>query len=282
MRELLDSAKRGLAIMMGFTLLAGAVSADPHARMMRAVFKIEGKKKEGAGNEAAAAFALALPRSSDTPDETRVVLVTAAHFFDKIEGDRIELVGRRLRNDGGYEKTRHPIALESGGKRTWTRHADSQIDVAVVELDWPEDCDVLPVRLDRLATTASIATETTLRPGRAVFSPGYPFAIESSDAGFPILRSGHIASYPPPRGPDQKTFLVDMAIFAGFSGSPVYAIDEGATSEPLVLGMIYRQHELTSDFKGPFETRKVHYMLDLAIAVKAPIIRELVTAREEP
>jgi len=262
-----------LLVLAGAALLySGAAAADPHERMMRATFKIKGKKKSSTDEEAGAAFVVAWPAPSSTSASTRLALITAAHFFEKIEGEKIDLVGRRLRDDGTYEKELYPIPIRNGDTALWIRHPDPEVDAALIELDWPEGCDVVPVGLEQFATTESIESGA-YRPGREVFAPGYPFAIESSAAGFPVLRKGLIASYPPPRG-EERTFLVDAAIFAGFSGSPVYALDDEATADPIILGAIVRQHELTSDFQGPFETRKVHYMLDLAVVVKAAILRE--------
>jgi len=260
---------------------ASPVADDPNVRMMRATFRVAGKsKKVEGGDESAAAFVVALGGGSPTSPTRRVVLLTAGHFFNFIKGDTIKIVARRALGDGRYEKVLHPVAIRRKGKELWFRHPDKDIDAAAMVVDLPADLDVAPLEIAQLATTATFAS-AAFYPGREVFALGFPFAIESSKAGFPVLREGRIASFPPPRPPERRTFLVDLAMSHGMSGAPLYIVGGGggaptARARPLVLGMIVAQRELTSDFRGPFETRKVHYPLDLGVAIEATALRELV------
>ncbi len=273
------------ALLLLWLGLVGSVGADPHTRMMRATFKIAGDSRKTAGSEeAAAAFVVRLPGDAPSTGPMRLAAVTAAHFFDNVKSDHVHIVMRRS-DDGRHEQARHRVAIRKRGKALWVRHPDGEVDAAALVVDWPAEFDVAPLVIDQLATTDAL--RAAFRPGLPVFAPGYPFSIEGSPAGYPILRHGILASYPPPGRDDPPTFLVDMAMFQGYSGSPVYvarpatAKTAAGDPQPLVLGMITRQHELTSDFKGPFETRKVRYLLDLAVVLRAPALRDLIARLEK-
>ena len=55
-------------------------------------------------------------------------------------------------------------------------------------------------------------------PGEELTALGYPLGAESNSAGFAILRSGKIASYPLLPTEATQKFLFDFAIFPGNSG----------------------------------------------------------------
>ena len=67
--------------------------------------------------------------------------------------------------------------------------------------------------------------EYKINPGDEVRCLGYPLGAQSNEAGFPILRSGKIASYPLTPTIKTKTFLVDLRIFKGNSGGPVFVVE---------------------------------------------------------
>jgi len=266
------------------SLVAGAAFGDAHERMMKATFKIVGDSKKVEGSEeSAAAFAVALGNGRNGGPSRKIALVTAAHFFDNVEGDRIDLIGRRQYSGEEYERVTYPIALR-GETDVVVRHPDPNVDAAAILLDWPARFDVTPLTLEHFATSDTLSTAFNV--GRAVFALGYPFAIESSEGGFPILRNGYIASYPPPRRGNQRTFLLDLSMSQGYSGAPVYIPEfRGGKydySGPLLLGMIVGQHELTSEFNGPFEHRTVRYPLNLAIVVHGPALRKLIESLPQP
>lgn len=256
-----------------------AIQADPHTRMMQATFKIVGQSKKTDGaEEAAAAFAVALPDPATSP---RIALVTTAHFFDNIRGGRFKLIARRRLPGGRYEKADHPIAIADGSRGTGACRRDTEADLAVVAIARPHRLAIEPLPIETIATTEALAA-VRLHPGRRVFALGYPFAIEGNQAGFPVLRGGHIASFPlQPTGP-APTFLVDMAVSEGMSGAPVYVVvrsprsaDAKGRARPLVIGTIVRQHHQVTRFNGPFERREVLHPLNLAVARSSLAIRRL-------
>lgn len=65
-------------------------------------------------------------------------------------------------------------------------------------------------------------------PGLELKSLGYPLGNMSNDAGFPILRTGVIASYPLLPTAETKTFLFDFRVFKGNSGGSVYYSEAAA------------------------------------------------------
>jgi hypothetical protein len=283
-------------ILLVVSATAAAV-AEPHERMMKATFKVVGDSKKFADSkESVAAFAVALadneggrlgnpsaspPASPSAPPRNgrgrKLAFITAAHFFDNVEGDRIEIVARQHYYGEDYQRVPYPVMLRGGEREIPLRHPDPNVDAAAIILDWPDRFDVQPLTLEQFGTTETIAS--AVHPGRSIFSVGFPFAIESPESGFPVLRHGYVASYPPPRAA-QFTFLGDMSMSQGYSGAPVYVPEYRGGKydfdKPLLLGMVVGQHELTSEFKGPFETRTVRYPLDLAIIVQAAELRKLV------
>src|SRR5438876_10762205 len=106
----------------------------------------------------------------------------------------------------------------------------------------PDDADVAvmyvnlargrtdPHHLDQpVADDDDMLSEFEVNPGEELICLGYPFGAESNTGGFPILRSGRIASYPLLPTESTKTFLFDFSIFPGNSGGPVYLSSNNRT-----------------------------------------------------
>ena len=118
---------------------------------------------------------------------------------------------------------------------------DPTEDVAVFRLSLPTDLDAARLaRLDWLATD-EITRRINVDSGDLVFELGFPLGVASSGAGYPILRSGVLASYPVlPFG--GSPLLADIPVFEGASGGPVYVSgrrNEGRpTPHPWILGIV--------------------------------------------
>jgi hypothetical protein len=101
---------------------------------------------------------------------------------------------------------------------------------------------------------------------------------ESNAAGFPILRSGKIASYPIYPTKNQPTFLYDFEIFGGNSGGPVYMVEcnrsfKGSThigKVQFVAGLVSQQHLCATE------------RLALSVVVSAPLILETINMLPSP
>lgn len=84
---------------------------------------------------------------------------------------------------------------------------------------------VLPgdgISTERLADDAALVSYG-IHPGDEVTCDGFPFSAEGP-YGFPILRTGRIASYPIFPSAETKTFLLDFPVFPGNSGGPAYIV----------------------------------------------------------
>jgi hypothetical protein len=89
------------------------------------------------------------------------------------------------------------------------------------------------ISTDKLADDAALRSYG-IHPGDEVTCDGFPLA-EEGPSGFPILRTGRIASYPIFPSAETKTFLLDFPVFPGNSGGPAYIVYGVRTNE---LGLL--------------------------------------------
>ena len=134
-----------------------------------------------------------------------------------------------------------------------------------------------------------LATDETLKkyqihPGDNLAALGYPHRIEANEAGFPILRSGTIASYPLTPTRVNKTFLLSINSFEGDSGGPVYLVDSNrmiggkkqAEEVRLIVGLVTGQLFLDEEAKMIYGTTKMRHRMGLAIVVPATFVRQTI------
>src|SRR5205807_4449283 len=111
---------------------------------------------------------------------------------------------------------------------------------------------------------------------------GYPLGTESSDAGFAVLRSGRLASYPLLPTARTKTFLLDFMVFKGNSGGPVYMVESTRTYQHMthmgtinfIAGIVTEEKLFTEQFGGQYFAEAHQYQLGLAVVVHASLIKE--------
>jgi hypothetical protein len=192
--------------------------------LMESTFRIHGPKK---GNAAAISFGTAFLMGKPTPDNTKwyYVLITAAHVLDEIDGDVGVLTLRDKRGDGGYVQKFWNVKLRDKDKTLYVKHKDA--DVVALYVDMPDDLSV-PILPANLLATDEILKKFEIHPGDELLCLGFPLFV-SSEYGFPILRSGKIASYPVVPTTMNKSILFDFRVFEGNSGGPVYFVDRGRT-----------------------------------------------------
>ncbi|HEX2801611.1 MAG TPA: serine protease, partial [Phenylobacterium sp.] len=115
--------------------------------------------------------------------------------------------------------------------------------------------------------------------GDEMMALGFPRGLAANPAGFPILRSGRVASFPVAPARIFPTFLLDFAVFPGNSGGPVFISDQsyrrrGADrpSQDLefIAGLLTQEVELNSE------------RLEIGIVTHAQYIRETIARVSDP
>lgn len=248
--------------------------------LMQSTFKIEGPNSLGT------AFILGRPLAKD-PKSGAHVLITAAHVLETMQGDTATLWLRRPEEGGSWRRLAWPLRIRSAELQLWTKHPDA--DIAVMYIDLPAGLKIPLLPTTLLADDEGIST-IEIHPGDELFCLGYPFGAESNPAGFPILRSGKIASYPLLPTRETKMFLLDFPIFRGNSGGPVYFVG-GARADSrglqigvpqLIMGLVLEEKVLTETIEQLYERRERRYSLGLATIVHASLIREAINLLPPP
>jgi V8-like Glu-specific endopeptidase len=211
------------------------------------------------------------------PDgQPRIVLVTANHVFDKMPG-QVAHVGYRVANsDGSWTYTPQNLRIrDAQGHELWTHHPSR--DVAAIAITAPPAFAKAAIPEDYLASDDTFQ-KYEVGAGDELMALGFPRGLSANQAGFPILRSGRIASYPIAPAKIFPTFLMDFAVFPGNSGGPVFMSQEyrrrGAANEAqdaqFIAGLLTQEVELNSE------------RLEIGIVTQAKYIRETVDRVSDP
>jgi len=206
-----------------------------------------------------------------TPDgKPRTILITAAHVFDRMPTATARIGYRTQATDGSWRYDPKPLTIRDDGKAAkWTRHPSR--DVAAIVIQAPEEFAKAAIPLSWLAQDDTF-TQYALGPGDEMMALGFPRGLSANQAGFPILRSGRVASYPLAPSSVFPTFLLDFSVFPGNSGGPVFMAD-GARRRPgasesqevqFVAGILTQQVELSGE------------RLEIGIVTHARFVRETV------
>jgi V8-like Glu-specific endopeptidase len=211
--------------------------------------------------------------SDPTPDgRPRTILVTANHVFRKMPG-AIATIGFRVENaDGSWRYDPAPLKIRDGAKELWTHHPDR--DVAAIQIDAPLEFTKAAVPENWLATDDTF-NKYSVGPGDEMLALGFPQGLSANPAGFPILRSGRVASFPLGPSTAFPTFLLDFSVFPGNSGGPVYVSENGHGAAPaagpgFIAGMLTQQVELNSQ------------NLSIGIVTDARFVRETLSLMDNP
>jgi V8-like Glu-specific endopeptidase len=217
--------------------------------------------------------------SEVAPDgRPRTVLVTANHVFKQMPGQTAR-VGYRFQNpDGSWSYAPQPIKIrDPQGHELWTHHPSR--DVAAITITAPPEFAKAAIPEDYLAADDTF-TKYQVEAGDELMALGFPRGLAANQAGFPILRSGRIASYPVAPARIFPTFLLDFSVFPGNSGGPVFMHNEarrspGDASAPpqdveFIAGLLTQQVELNSE------------RLEIGIVTHAKFIRETLALIDNP
>lgn len=180
----------------------------------------EGRRKVGTG------FLLNAPKADG---RRRILLVTAEHVFRVMPNSTARIGWRISEPDGNwrYAPEDLPIRTEDGTP-LWTQHPTE--DVAVMEITAPEAFANAAIPVGWVSRDDTF-DQWRMGPGDELFALGYPHGLSANRAGFPILRSGRISSWPLTPVGHFKTFLLDFNVSSGNSGGPVFWVP-AATRRP--------------------------------------------------
>jgi len=237
---------------------------DVFEYLMRSTFKIQGENSFGT------AFVMGMPAPT-TSRAACYVLITATHVLKSIKSDHATIFLRKKVGEN-YEKYPYEFKIRDQGKPMWINHDD--VDVAAIMLPIPDDAE-FPLISTELLATDEMLHQYEVHPGDQLFVLGYPYGAEANEAGFPILRSGRIASFPLSPTSQYKTFLLDFEVFAGNSGGPVLFYSENRlindkvkyNKVQFIMGVV--SLELSKNEEVSSLTEKVVRKLKLSLAVIA-------------
>ena len=246
---------------------------DINTVLMRSTFRIEG------GGTLGTVFIMGAPDPS-VPGQAHFILITATHVLSGIPGDSAVLHLRRKRGHA-FERLLLQLPIRQKGQPLWVAHAE--VDVSVMRVQLPAEAD-LPLASTDLLATDEILMSLEIRPGDTLVALGFPYGAESNDAGFPILRSARISSYPILPTAATKLLLLDFPVFPGNSGGPVYLYAEnrvmrGATNigtSQCIVGVVSEERTLEERVVGIDQVTIKKHKLGLANVVHASFVRELV------
>lgn len=206
--------------------------------------------------------------SDPTPDgKPRTILITAAHVFDKMPSMSARIGYRIQGSEGVWRYDPESLTIRDGDHPLWTKHPTR--DVAAMVVEAPPEFAKAAIPLSYLAQDDTF-NRYNLGPGDEMMALGFPRGLSANPAGFPILRSGRVASYPLAPATSFPTFLMDFSVFPGNSGGPVF-MAEGARRRPgasesqevqFVAGLLTQQVELSGE------------RLEIGIVTHAKFIRE--------
>jgi len=285
MREIRPKLLSVLIALVAFTCAVSYAQekgpTELNTLLMESTFKIEGLGSLGT------AFVLGRPFPNE-PSKARYVLVTAAHVLEDIKGDTAVIHLRFRQGPSQWSRLPYPIQIRDGQHPLWLKHP--QADVAVMYIRVPKDV-AIPLRSVALLADDRMLAQFEIHPGDELKCLGYPFGAESSPAGFPILRSGKISSYPLIPTSDIKTFLFDFRIFSGNSGGPVYFVESNRTyggsthlgqTIQFIVGLVSQEQVLKQPIAEPYVKGERQYQLGLAQVVHASLIKQAIDLLPSP
>jgi V8-like Glu-specific endopeptidase len=156
-------------------------------------------------------------------------------------------------------------------KDAWTNHPDPDIDLCAMPIAEVQKLTVektnkepfyIPLNLDNLLSPSDIDELIGMEEVKMI---GYPNGLWDEINNMPLYRQGVLASNYKLDWNDMTVFIVDLSVFPGSSGSPIFLLDEkgyktkngtvlGATRFKLI-GIVYAVFQSTVD--GDIKTVKI-------------------------
>jgi len=256
-------------------VLVMAASPAPGAERDASLAALQATVRLHGGGHSGTGFLVAIPAEAATA--AHLLLVSAAHTFADIKGPEATAVCREADGKGGFRRREVMIPIAEGDRPLWVRHPEA--DVAVLSCTLPAGVDRTAFPLGRLATAADF-DGGRVRVGEPVRVACYPAQTEANAAGWPVLRTGAIASHPLSPAAALERFFTDYAHFGGDSGAAV-VLDDGGSG--LVIGVVVAMQRQTDRITSPYEEKTIHTPLGLAITVPSTLVRETIERwRQQP
>jgi V8-like Glu-specific endopeptidase len=206
----------------------------------------------------------------------RTILVTANHVLAKMPGKDARIGYRIANSDGSWSYAPQTVRIrDEAGHAKWTNHPSR--DVAAISITAPPEFAKAAIPLNWLAEDETFQANQ-VGAGDEMMALGFPRGLAANQAGFPILRSGRVASFPVAPAKAFPTFLLDFAVFPGNSGGPVFMAQAGrqrvggveAKDVQFIAGLLTQQVELNSE------------RLEIGIVTHAKFIRETIARLDNP
>ena len=179
-------------------LLAQAPSLPPAQKpleittaLMQSTFYLQGPSAETGKVTTGSGLVVGRPCGDSAPSRGAYTLVTAAHVLGQIVGDTLLIFVRLKQPDDTWQKTPHVVKIRDHGASRWVKHPGA--DVAALYVALPEGAAPQLLPSDFFANDRMLQ-QFEVHPGDEVLALGYPLGVAANESGFPLLRSGRIAS----------------------------------------------------------------------------------------
>ncbi len=154
-----------------------------------------------------------------------IFLVTNRHVFAGAT-ERGTTLHARFNRPMGAEPHVYTLQLqETAGLKSWVVHPQSDIDVAVLQLNpaklMADGLEYFFFEDDRHTFTRQQSIDVGMSEGDGVFVLGFPLGQAGDERNYAIVRQGIVARVQDWLKGDARTFMVDASIFPGNSGGPV-------------------------------------------------------------
>lgn len=252
---------------------------DLAVELIHATVQLEQQQTDGT-RTVGTGFLINAPGPDGTP---RTVLVTANHVFEKMPGAEARIGYRIANKDGSWQYAPKPVKIRDGeGRELWTHHPTR--DVAVMAIKAPAAFAKAAMPLNYLAGDETFS-RYQVKTGDEMMALGFPRGLSANGAGFPILRSGHVASYPLEPVKIFPTFLLDFSVFPGNSGGPVFVNHRPPAREGLIEVDAVEGDSQDNGFIAGLLTRHVEpnkERLEIGIVTHARYVRETIDLLSDP
>jgi hypothetical protein len=247
-------------------------SQDINTGLMNSTFEILGPSATHPGATTFGTIFIMGKPLKDDATKSYYVLTTAAHVLNEISGDEATLRLRKKNKEGTFDVVPSPIKIRQNGANLFK--VNPEADVAVMYVALKTEFDVSPIPIQLLADDAALE-QLQVHPGDELLCLRFPLAAELN--GFPVVRSGLLASYPVTPYKTVKNYFYNFHVFPGNSGGPVYFVFSnriygGATHIGISQGVIGLVSEQLSSAFPEYKDAS----LDIAKVVPSSFIRDTI------